>query len=677
MNSHKNHLLKETSPYLQQHVDNPVDWYPWGEEALRLAKEEDKPILLSIGYSACHWCHVMAHESFEDEKTAELMNRLFVNIKVDREERPDLDKIYQTTLQLLTHKSGGWPLTMFLTPDKQLPYYGGTYFPKRAGFGMPSFQQILQTMADFHHQYRNDVKELTQKVSQTLHNLSRLDAEHVKVLNTSPIKKALKYLHQNYDTQYGGFSGAPKFPQAPVLGWLLLQDDKDARLALNTLQKMEKGGIYDHVGGGFFRYAVDDHWEIPHFEKMLYDNAQLIGFYARAYQKTKQSQYAQTSIRSAKWLLREMLAPQGGFYTSLNADSENKEGKYYYWNKKDIQNLLTPEEYHVIESYFGLSSDANFEKHWHLYVNEDIEKIANTSHEPVDRLQKLLTSALEKLFQTREGRTRPECDEKILTSWNGLAINALAFAGRLLEREDFTVVARQALDFMIQHLIVDGRLMASYKDARVRQPAFLDDYAFLLAGVLELLQTQWSNPYFQFALQLAQQLYDYFYDKSQGGFYFIAHDHEVLIQRPKPLMDEAIPSGNGVAVLTLLKLGHLIGQQSYIEAAFQTLRAAWKDIETLPQNHLTLLGALQEWLNPTTMIVLRGSSDQLNKWQECFKQYDLPHHVCFAIPETVVLSNAMNYPVQPNKVIAYICQGRECRQPIEHFDTFQTFLMNQ
>jgi len=659
-----NRLAKETSPYLLQHADNPVDWHPWGDEAFALARESRKPVLLSIGYSACHWCHVMAHESFEDEKTAALMNELFVNIKVDREERPDVDKIYQTAHQLLTQRGGGWPLTMFLSADDQRPFFGGTYFPNEPRYGMPSFGELLQKVSGYYAEQSDAITEQGERLNDVLNQLIPETAPDGHVMTPEPANKLRKLLSDNFDYDYGGHGNAPKFPHAMTLEWLLrawrnTADDEEPDIdalfmATLTLTRMADGGIFDHVGGGFCRYSVDRYWQIPHFEKMLYDNGSLLCAYSLAFLATGEELFRETASRTADWMLADMQSPNGGFYSSRDADSEGEEGKFYVWTPEEVGALLDDESFALLARRFGLDKEANFEGKWHLTVREAVE-------DPDGRIEQ----ALPVLLAEREKRVPPGRDDKQLTSWNALAIRGMAVAGRVLERADLIDAAASAADFIRNNLVVDGRLLASYKDGQVRFPAYLDDHAFLLDALLELLQSRWDGPHLAFAIELADLLLEHFEDKENGGFFFTADDHETLMHRPKPLADEAVPSGNGTAALALQRLGHLIGKHDYIEAAEKALRSAWKAMDEYPHGHVTLITALEEHLEPPEIIVIRGSATDLPDWSNQLARLYSPSRLVMAIDrdqKDLPGLLAERTPVS-GETIAYRCAGTRCELP--------------
>ncbi|MBI3547180.1 MAG: thioredoxin domain-containing protein [Gammaproteobacteria bacterium] len=679
---HTNRLIHETSPYLQQHAHNPVDWYPWNSEALEKARRENKPILLSIGYSACHWCHVMEHESFEDEEVARVMNQLFVCIKVDREERPDLDKIYQTAHQVLAQRAGGWPLNMFLTPEDQMPFFGGTYFPKTPKYGMPGFTDLLQHVAEVYSKRRDAIQEQNdslRNIFQRLQPDAPVPGQH---LDASIIDQAIAELSRQYDARLGGFGQAPKFPHPTSLELCLhrgtqqpeasAENQQALPIVQHTLTAMAHGGLFDQIGGGFYRYSVDERWEIPHFEKMLYDNAQLLTLYADAWRATDVALFRRTAIDTAQWTMREMQAPQGGYYSALDADSEGHEGKFYVWTAAEIHQLLTPQEADLVEKRFGLHAEPNFEGQWHLNVRTDYATLALRWQRPESEVIALLESARQKLLSARETRARPGRDEKILTSWNGLMIQAMAHAGRVLNRNDFIASAERALDFIHKHLWRDGRLLATHKDGKSHLPAYLDDYVFLIAGALELLQARWRRADFDFALTLADAVLEHFEDENHGGFYFTSDDHEKLVYRPKPIADEAIPAGNGVAALVLARLGHLSGNLNYLHAAERTLEALHTNIRQQPATHGALLLALEEHLQPPQTIVLRGELTAMQPWlTETLQSYH-PHRLVLAIP-----ADAKNLPgilaERPalGEVTAYVCSGHACQAPIKDLPTFQ------
>ena len=671
-----NRLAKETSPYLLQHADNPVDWYPWGEEAFARARETGKPVLLSIGYSACHWCHVMAHESFEDEATAELMNELFINVKVDREERPDIDKIYQTAHQLITQRGGGWPLTMFLDGDDQRPFFGGTYFPKEARYGMPAFGDLLKNIASYYEQKRDEVRQQSSRLLDVFGRLAPAPATDSEALSDAPLALARNTFEQTLDREFGGFGSAPKFPHPTTIDRLLrhwrstandTEPDVEALfMAALTLARMAEGGLFDHVGGGFYRYSVDQYWQIPHFEKMLYDNGPLLAVYAQAAVATGDTLFADAANATADWMLADMRDDNGGFYATRDADSEGHEGLFYLWDPDEVRELLD-DNYEVFAKRFGLNTDANFEGRWHLTVREQV-----TEDEAV-----VINKAKRVLLARRDTRVAPGRDEKQLTSWNALAIRGLAIAGRALERPDLIDAAADAVEFLQGNLMRDGRLLASYKDGEARFAAYLDDHAFLLDAVLELLQARWNTRHLEFAQQLAELLLEHFEDKDDGGFWFTANDHEQLIHRSKPLADEAVPSGNGVAAFALQRLGFLLGETTYLDAAERTLRAAWRAISEVPHGHVSLLTALEEYLEHPEIVVIRGANDEISRWRDSAAKIYAPRRLVFAIPEDEAgLPGALadRKPLD-GETVAYRCLGTHCEMPVTTWEALAAQLV--
>jgi uncharacterized protein YyaL (SSP411 family) len=673
---HRNRLAGETSPYLLQHAANPVDWYPWGEEALALARRENKPILLSIGYSACHWCHVMAHESFEDPASAAVMNQLFVNIKVDREERPDLDKIYQLAQQMLTQRSGGWPLTMFLAPGTQRPFFGGTYFPKEPRYGMPAFTDLLRRVSEFYRTHADDIAKQSEALQQAFAEMSPPPASADTALTLAPLEVARERLADEFDAQFGGFGSAPKFPHPTNIDFLLRQwrataasdapDLHSLYMATLTLQRMAEGGLYDHLGGGFARYSVDQYWMIPHFEKMLYDNGQLLRIYANAALATGDELFRRVATATAEWIIRDMQAPSGGYWSTLDADSEHHEGKFYVWNVDEVRTLLSAPVYEAFARRFGLDREPNFEGQWHLHAYVSEEDVATGLGIDAAEVHKRLTEAQQILLARRNTRIWPGRDEKILTSWNGLAIAGMAVASRMLGRADFAESATRAVDFVREHLFRDGRLLAVHKDGQSRFAAYLDDYAFLLDALLELLQTRWRSSDLQLAIALADTLLQHFSDGENGGFYFTADDHEQLMHRSKSFGDEAVPAGNAIAAQALTRLGLLLGETRYLDAAARTLRGAWAPLQHYPHAHASMLVALTEHLDPPEQVIIRGPGDEAARWRDTVTKKYSPMRQVFAIdahakglPEVLAAKRALD------GTVAYVCRGMTCSEPIK------------
>ena len=655
-----NRLAKETSPYLQQHAGNPVDWYPWGEEALAEAKRTGKPILLSVGYSACHWCHVMAHESFEDPAIAKVMNDLFVNVKVDREERPDIDQIYQVAQVMLTQRNGGWPLTMFLTPE-QRPFFGGTYFPNEARYGMPAFPDLLRRIRQVYDENRDDIAAQGVEVEQALARTTPSAAAERIELDDEPLEIAAGYLAQTLDRTHGGFTGAPKFPHPDTIETMLRRfaakrDTQALGMACFTLRAMALGGIYDQVGGGFARYSVDERWAIPHFEKMLYDNAWLLRLYADAWAITRDPLFERVCGETAAWVMREMQSPAGGYYSSLDADSEGEEGKFYVWTPDEVRALLTEDEYRVASAVFGLDGPPNFENsHWHLVIKRPVEEADRT----------VLDSAREKLRVARAKRVWPGRDEKALASWNALMIQGMAHAARVFHRDDWADSARRALAFARETLWRDGRLLATAKDGHAHLSAYLDDHAYLLAALLEMLQLDFDARDLAWAKEIADLLMAKFHDDDDGGFFFTAHDHEKLIHRPKPGSDNATPAGNAVAALALHRLAFLTGETRYSDAARDTIELFWPQLQRQPAAFGTMLAALEEQLHPPRTIIVNGPAAQFAPWRELLDAAYMPSTVTLFIPaDAGELPAPLAKPAAP-RVNAWVCEGVTCLQPID------------
>ena len=661
-----NRLASETSPYLQQHAANPVDWYPWGPEALERARAEDKPILLSVGYSACHWCHVMAHESFEDAQVAAVMNRLFVNVKVDREERPDLDQIYQTAHQMLARRPGGWPLTMFLTPQGA-PFFGGTYFPKEPRYGLPGFAQLCERIAEIWRERQADIAAQNTALEEAFARLLPRAPADAGELSTGPVEDLLGDLRSSFDAANGGFGGAPKFPHVPELELCLRHGATD--LPRTTAAKMCEGGVFDQLGGGFYRYSVDAHWTIPHFEKMLYDNGPLLGLLADLWAVTHEPRFERAAADTARWLMREMQSPEGGYYSSLDADSEHEEGKFYVWTREEVQSLLQGDEYGPFARRFGLDGPPNFEgRYWHLRV----------AAETGERDLPLLRSACAKLFAAREKRVRPGRDDKVLASWNALAIRGMAHAGRVLARPEWLDSARRALEFVRAAMWQNGRLLATCKDGRAQLPAYLDDYAFTLAALLETLQASFAVRDLQWARELADVLLEQFEDPELGGFFFTAREHERLFHRPKPGQDNATPSGNAVAALALGRLAALTGDARYSRAAERTLALFYRSMQEARGGYATLAAALVEQLVPPSVLVLRGRGAELERWRDALAREYLPDTLVLAIPDGVPgLPEALDKPARAEPVNGWLCRGVTCLEPVHDLVELRSLCMEK
>ena len=673
-----NRLAGATSPYLRQHSDNPVDWYPWSEEALTRARTENKPILLSIGYSACHWCHVMAHESFEDAAVAAAMNANFVNIKVDREERPDLDQVYQTAHALMTRRNGGWPLTVFMTPDGA-PYFAGTYFPKLARYGVPGFLDLLPRIAAAYHERGPAIADQAERLSRALQSLEPVAASH-QALPSAALERAIEGLVQRFDRVDGGFGDAPKFPHAAELEfclrtWKLHGHEDGLTIVRTTLARMAAGGIHDQLGGGFCRYSVDAQWSIPHFEKMLYDNSALLSLYADAARATGNATFGDVARSIVGWLVREMRAPDGAFYSSLDADSEGEEGKFYVWTRDEARAALSDDEWAAAAPYFGLDGAPNFEGHaWNLRVVTTIDAVAATLGTSLPDVQTRLAGARAALFKARERRVRPGRDDKILTSWNALMIAALARAARALAEPRWADLAFEALDSLVRTAWRNGRLHATRHGEQVALNGYLDDYAFLLAALLEALQTRFRPQDWQLAIEIADALLDRFEDRVHGGFWFTSHDHEALFHRMKPAHDNATPSGNGVAAQALIALGHLAGEMRYIDAAERALRVFADGLAQSPASQSTLLIALDRLLVPPSTLIIAGDGDAGRAWQRQIERDYRPELSVIALEGANVPDALRKGPVPSEDAAAWLCQGTQCLPPATSLEAIEASL---
>ena len=670
-----NRLHDATSPYLLQHADQAIEWYPWGPEALARARTEDQPILLSIGYSACHWCHVMAHEAFADAAIAAAMNRDFVNIKVDREERPDLDKIYQAAHQLLTGRSGGWPLTLFLTPDRQVPFFGGTYFPRQPRPGQPGFGDVLARIATAYREHRGQIAIYQTEMQIALG--AALDgggpggapAERTDDLLTH----ALQTLATSFDQRHGGFGGAPKFPHPQVLELLLAAHARAPEPALLrivsfTLRAMAAGGLQDHVGGGFYRYSTDVGWSIPHFEKMLYDNAALLALYAAATLFDPGPDLLAVVDATADWLCDAMQVAAGGFCSSVDADSDGEEGRFYVWTAAEVAAVLGGDDAGFAAQH-GLAGPPNFGECWHLRRPAPPRdgSVDGSAGGAFARPRALLLAA-------RAQRVPPARDDKILTAWNALAVRALARSGRWCERPAHSVAATAAIDFLRVHHWRDGRLLATSRAGRAQLAAYLDDYAFLLAALLELLACRWRADDLAFALALAEVLLTSFEDGARGGFYFTAHDHETLVQRTRSFGDDALPAGNAVAAGGLARLAHLVGDLRYANSASRALAAAAADAERWPQGHATMLVASLDATEPAPLVILRGDAGaERERWERRARHYCGLRGACYSIARDADYLPGLlsaRAPLVGAAVTAYVCHGTQCSAPLTRYAEF-------
>ncbi len=667
-----NRLANETSPYLLQHKDNPVEWYPWGEEALKRAREEDKPILLSVGYSACHWCHVMERESFEDEATARIMNEHFVNIKVDREERPDIDSIYMSAVQAMTHH-GGWPMTVLLTPDGA-PFYGGTYFPPVPSRGMPSFQQVLLSLADAYENRRDEVLRSAESVREYLQTTTG-GALPQTAVGDELLDRAAESLMSELDRRFGGFGGAPKFPQAMNLEVLLRHHHRTGdRAALSgvedTLRAMANGGIYDQLGGGFARYSVDQYWLVPHFEKMLYDNALLSRLYLEAYQATGEEFYKRIAEETLDYVVRDMTSPEGGFYSAEDADSEGEEGKFYVWMPEEMRGELNAEEATIAERYWDVTARGNFEGKNILYVPRPPEAVAAEFGISPEELWERVKEIRSKLFAARERRVRPGRDEKILAAWNGLMLRSFALAARVLKREDYREVAERNAAFLLDELRVDGRLRRSYKDGRARFNGYLEDHAMVADGLVALYEATFQTRWLVEAASLADAVLDLFWDEEGELFYDTPADHEELVTRPRDVYDNAAPSGTSVATDVLLRLSLLLDRDDYRARAEAVLDSLSGGMERLPGAFGRLLAALDFHLSRPREVVIVGdlSSPDTQALVDIVYARYLPNKVVAGrAPEDEEAAGFLpllaERPTRDGRPTAYVCEGYACKNP--------------
>lgn len=668
---HTNRLIHETSPYLRQHAHNPVDWYPWGEEALSKARNEDKPIFLSIGYSACHWCHVMEHESFENETTATLMNEHFVSIKVDREERPDLDSIYMDAVVAMTD-SGGWPMSVFLTPDGQ-PFYGGTYYPPQPRYGIPSFSQVLQSVANAYRDRRQEVVGQAVRLTQALQRTAYLGAQEGE-LGAELLDEAVGKLDQYFDRDDGGFGSQPKFPQPMTLDFLMTYYQRTKNLdalymAELTLEKMALGGIYDQLGGGFHRYSVDAVWLVPHFEKMLYDNSQLLRTYLHAWQITGQPRYRRVVEETIDYVLREMTAPDGGFYSSQDADSEGEEGKFFVWTPTEIEQILAPHEAAIFKAYYGVSDRGNFEGHTILAVSHTMAEVAERFGTSPAEVERVLVAGRHNLLAVRGKRVKPARDEKILTEWNGLMIHALAECGVVLGREDAQQAALRAADFILTTMSqTDGKLYRSYKDGQARLNAYLEDYAAFIRALIALYEATFDLRWLGEASRLSGVMFAQFHDVANGGFFQTGVDHEQLVVRRKDFIDNAIPSGNSMAAEALLRLNRFVGNDAYRDAAKRIILTLKETLVRQPTGFGRLLGALETLLAPSQEVVIVGDPAQAPTQallQEVRKRY-LPHTIVAGKRpgEEGVLPLLEGRDLVNGQAAAYVCEHYVCKLPV-------------
>ncbi len=668
-----NRLAQETSPYLLQHQHNPVDWYPWGAEALRKSREENKPIFLSVGYSACHWCHVMEHESFEDEEIAEILNEHFVSIKVDREERPDVDSIYMEAVQMMTGQ-GGWPMSVFLLPDLR-PFFGGTYFPPQDKWGRPGFKSVLLRLAEVYRTRREDIDDSAENITTHLQQMGVVSSAEGD-LKAGWIDQAVRELKERFDSAWGGFGKAPKFPPSMALmlilrAWRGSREPELLKMVEITLQRMAMGGMYDQLGGGFHRYSVDNYWLIPHFEKMLYDNGLLVRSYLEAYQATASAFYRSVAVDTLEYVLREMTDAGGGFYSAQDADSEGEEGKFFVWRPEEIEEILGKEEGGLFCRFYGVTEEGNFEgKTSALFIQRPPRSFAEEEGISQEALFDVLQRGRAKLFSVRERRVKPGLDDKILTSWNGLMISAMALAGRALEEPRYVEAASRAADFILREMREERGLLRSHRGGVSKLNAYLDDYAFLIVGLVDLYEASFEVRWIRAACDLAREMIARYWDEEGGAFFFTAHDHERLIVRKKMTQDGAIPSGNSMAALGLLKLAKLSGEEEFRTRGEGVLRAFSEYLERAPAAFHMMLVALDFHLaSPVEVAVVgeRGAADTHAALRAVEAGFVPNKVVAFRSPdaeEDAGLPLLAGKSMVDGRAAVYVCENFACKAPL-------------
>ncbi|MGB5750444.1 MAG: thioredoxin domain-containing protein [Desulfobacterales bacterium] len=678
-----NRLIHESSPYLQQHATNPINWFPWGDEAFEKAAKEDKPIFLSIGYSTCHWCHVMEHESFSDKEVAQLLNKDFIAIKVDREERPDIDNVYMTVTQALTG-SGGWPMTILMTPHKK-PFYAGTYFPKHQRWGRPGMMELLPKIAKA---WKNDRQKVLTSADQiTQHVVGLSNRKPGAKLDPKILDQPRQFLGQSYDPEYGGFGKSPKFPSPPQLNFLLrryyhAKDEQALAMVEKTLTQMRFGGIYDQLGFGFHRYATDAHWLVPHFEKMLYDQAMLIMVYTETYQVTGNAFYARVAEEIITYVLRDMTSAEGGFYSAEDADSEGIEGKFYLWTPQEIKSLVGKKEAAVFSSVFNVKEGGNFEEAGPghnidqniLHLQKPLRDHAKDMGLSEDRLRQRLEAGRQTLFEARKKRVHPFKDDKVLTDWNGLMIAALARAGYVLDNQKFVTAASKAADFILKNLTADnGRLLKRYRNGKSGLAAHLNDYAFMVWGLIDLYQATYEIDYLKHALELNEKMLTHFWDQQNGGLYMTADDGEKLLVRSKEIYDGAVPSGNSVVVYNLLRLAHMTGNTDYMQKSEAIIKAFSEQVKQYPAGYAQLMVALEYAFNPNFEVVIVGDpqKEDTRLMLAALRRPFLPEKIVLfrtadkntagALTDIAPFTRSM--ATRNGQATAYVCQEFACKLP--------------
>lgn len=678
-----NKLINEKSPYLLQHADNPVDWFPWGDAAFEKAKAENKPIFLSVGYSACHWCHVFAHESFEDAEVAKMLNERFVSIKVDREERPDIDSVYMKVCQMMTGQ-GGWPLSIFMTPDK-IPFYAGTYFPKESKYGMPGFIEVITQLYRKFTEDPDHIEEVTKSVTKALQQTTTQKSQ--ERLTKDVADKGFHQLEQIFDSEYGGFGSAPKFPAPHNLLFLLRYfkatgNESALDMVEVTLKAMASGGIYDHVGFGFSRYSTDNKWLVPHFEKMLYDNALLLMTYTECYQITKNPFYRQVAEEIITFVTREMVSTDGAFYSAIDADSEGVEGKYYVWDKEEIIELLGEDLGELYCDVYNITTDGNFEsENIPNLIETDFTAIEEEYNIDNETLKERLEMARDKLLDARVERIYPHVDDKILTSWNALMIAALAKAGKVFETQEYIDVAGKSLHFLEGHLIEEKRVMARYRDGEVKYKGYIDDYAFLLWAYMEMYEATYDLTNLESAKSIVDDMFGLFWDEQDGGFFFYGSDSEELIMRGKEIYDAAIPSGNSVATVMLARLAHLVGDTSYLDKVDEMYHTFKEDVAPHANGSTFFLQSLLLTEYPSKEIVIIGDQadqtrrDILQRLSESF----MPSVVVLAGESPAVLGEVAPFTRDYQKVngetTIYVCENFACKRPTTSLEEAITMII--
>ena len=673
-----NRLINETSPYLLQHAQNPVDWYPWGNDAFNRAKNEDKPILLSVGYSACHWCHVMESESFENLAIAEIMNEKFVCIKVDREERPDVDAIYMSAVQAMTGQ-GGWPMTVFLTPDGE-PFFGGTYFPPQERGGLPAFPRVLEVMADTYRDKRSEVLETSQKLISHIRGISPKDND-LEILESKIIDTAFSKLQDNFDNKYGGFGLQPKFPQPMIYEFLLKYYIKTGlpealEMVEVSLNNMAAGGIYDHLRGGFHRYSTDTYWLVPHFEKMLYDNALLIRLYLHAYQVTGNNTYRVVVEETLDYVIAEMTDKSGGFFSSQDADTEGEEGKYFVWRPEEIEDLLGKEQGSLFNKYFNVDIDGNFEGMSILNVTMSKSDFMFSEGLEKSEFENLISQSKSLLLESRATRTSPGIDDKILTSWNSLMIGAFAEAGSILGRSDYVSIAERGADYILKTLVTEDRLLRTSRNGQAKLQGYLEDYSFLVNSLILLHEATLSQKWLNAAIKFTENMINLFWDKKNKQFYDTGIDHESLIIRPINFQDNAIPSGAAIAADVLLKMAVITGRKEFEQYGKDALKSSVPMLNQYPLGAGHWLCVLDFYLDKTKEIVVLGKSKSCDTKElvaEVLRHY-IPNRVL--VGNDVEDETVSNLPILQRKNLvngkatAFVCEDYVCSLPSSTPESF-------